>query len=62
MRSKRGMPHIGRPKAEVVVTDDERVALVRLTKRAGVRRSAQRAAGFLAVAGLHCHATSLTAW
>ena len=33
------MPKIGRPRAEVVVTDDERVALVRLTKRARVNRA-----------------------
>ena len=33
------MPTIGRPRAEVVVTDDERAALVRLTKRARVNRA-----------------------
>lgn len=33
------MPKIGRPRAEVVVTDDERAALVRLTKRVRVNRS-----------------------
>ena len=33
------MPKIGRPRAEVVVTDDEREALVRLTKRARVNRA-----------------------
>ena len=33
------MPKIGRPRAEVVVTDDERAALVRLTKRARVNRA-----------------------
>lgn len=32
------MPQTGRPRAEVVVTDDERAALVRLTKRARVNR------------------------
>ena len=32
------MPKIGRPRAEVVVTDEERAALVRLTKRARVNR------------------------
>lgn len=33
------MPKIGRPRAEVVITDDERAALVRLTKRARVNRA-----------------------
>src|SRR4029453_1492883 len=33
------MPNIGRPRAEVVVTDDERAALVRLTKRVRVNRA-----------------------
>src|SRR6266850_3974764 len=33
------MPKIGRPKAELVVTDVERAELVRLTKRAHVNRS-----------------------
>src|SRR6187455_2437956 len=33
------MPKIGRPRAEVVATDDERAALVRLTKRARVNRA-----------------------
>src|SRR5215211_2851594 len=33
------MPKIGRPRAEVVVTDDERTELVRLTKRARVNRA-----------------------
>ena len=33
------MPKLGRPRAEVIVTDDERVALVRLTKRARVNRA-----------------------
>src|SRR5919112_4087364 len=33
------MPKIGRPRAEVVVTDDERAALMRLTKRARVNRA-----------------------
>src|SRR5215213_6184283 len=33
------MPKIGRPRAEVVVTDDERTTLVRLTKRARVNRA-----------------------
>ena len=33
------MPKIGRPRAEVVVTDEERAALVRLTKRARVNRA-----------------------
>ena len=33
------MPKIGRPRSEVVVTDDERAALVRLTKRARVNRN-----------------------
>jgi len=33
------MPKIGRPRAEVVVTDDERAALERLTKRARVNRA-----------------------
>jgi transposase len=33
------MPKIGRPRAEVVVTDDERAALVRLTKRVRVNRT-----------------------
>src|SRR5829696_2191698 len=33
------MPKIGRPRAEVVVTDDERAELVRLTKRARVNRA-----------------------
>jgi hypothetical protein len=32
------MPKIGRPRAEVILTDDERPALVRLTKRARVNR------------------------
>src|SRR4029450_9174617 len=33
------MPNIGRPRAEVGVTDEERAALVRLTKRARVNRA-----------------------
>jgi hypothetical protein len=33
------MPKIGRPRAEVVVTDDERAALVRLMKRVRVNRA-----------------------
>ena len=33
------MPKIGRPRAGVVVTDEERAALVRLTKRARVNRA-----------------------
>src|SRR6187549_1516381 len=33
------MPQIGRPRAEVVVTDEERSALVRLTKRARANRA-----------------------
>src|SRR5829696_1875361 len=33
------MPKIGRPRAEVVVTDDERAELVRLTKRTRVNRA-----------------------
>src|SRR2546425_9581248 len=33
------MPKLGRPRAEVIITDDERVALVRLTKRARVNRA-----------------------
>src|SRR3954470_5392836 len=33
------MPKIGRPRAEVVITDDERATLVRLTKRARVNRA-----------------------
>jgi len=33
------MPKIGRPRAEVVVTDDERAALARLTKRARANRA-----------------------
>jgi transposase len=33
------MPKIGRPRAEVVITEDERAALVRLTKRARVKRA-----------------------
>ena len=33
------MPKIGRPRAEVIVTDEERAALVRLTKRARVNRA-----------------------
>lgn len=33
------MAKIGRPRAEVIVTEDERVALVRLTKRARVNRA-----------------------
>src|SRR6188474_2222635 len=33
------MPNIGRPRAEVVVTDDERAALVRLIKRVRVNRA-----------------------
>jgi hypothetical protein len=33
------MPKIGRPGAEVVVSDDESAALVRLTKRARVNRA-----------------------
>ena len=33
------MPKIGRPRAEVVVTDDERATLLRLTKRARVNRA-----------------------
>ena len=33
------MPKLGRPRVEVVVTDDERAALVRLTKRARVNRA-----------------------
>ncbi|MEQ1575734.1 MAG: IS630 family transposase [Vicinamibacterales bacterium] len=33
------MPKMGRPRAEVVVTDDERAELIRLTKRARVNRA-----------------------
>src|SRR5918995_1000302 len=33
------MPRIGRPRAEVVLTDDERRTLVRLTKRVRVNRA-----------------------
>jgi hypothetical protein len=33
------MRKLGRPRTEVVVTDDERAALVRLTKRARVNRA-----------------------
>src|SRR3954467_2929024 len=33
------MPITGRPRAEVVVTDEERAGLVRLTKRARVNRA-----------------------
>ena len=33
------MPKIGRPRAEVVVTDAERAALVSLTKRSRVNRA-----------------------
>jgi transposase len=33
------MPKLGRPRAEVVVADDERAALVRLTRRARVNRA-----------------------
>ena len=33
------MPRIGRPRAEVVVTAEERAALVRLTQRARVNRA-----------------------
>jgi hypothetical protein len=36
------MPKIGRPRAEVVVTDAERAALVRLTKRARVNQAMER--------------------
>ena len=51
------MPKIGRPRAEVVVTDDERAALVRLTKRARVNR----AVAFRARIVLACIDTSDTA-
>src|SRR5687768_18502082 len=44
------MPKMGRPRAEVVVTDEERAALVRLTKRARVNR----AVAFRARIGLAC--------
>jgi hypothetical protein len=33
------MPKLGRPRAEVVVTDEERAALVRVMKRARVNRA-----------------------
>ncbi len=33
------MPKIGRPRAEVVITEDEHAALVRLTKRSRVNRA-----------------------
>lgn len=51
------MPNIGRPRAEVVVTDEERTALVRLTKRARVNR----AVAFRARIVLACIETSDTA-
>jgi transposase len=51
------MPKIGRPRAEVVVTDEERAALVRLTKRARVNR----AVAFRARIVLACIDTSDTA-
>ena len=51
------MPKIGRPRAEVVVTDEERTALVRLTKRGRVNR----AVAFRARIVLACIATSDTA-
>jgi transposase len=51
------MPNIGRPRAEVVVTDEERAALVGLTKRARVNR----AVAFRARIVLACIDTSDTA-
>jgi transposase len=51
------MRNIGRPRAEVVVTDEERAALVRLTKRARVNR----AVAFRARIVLACIDTSDTA-
>src|SRR3954452_6188742 len=51
------MPITGRPRAEVVVTDDERAALLRLTKRARVNR----AVAFRARIVLACLDTSDTA-
>lgn len=51
------MPKIGRPRAEVVVTDEERAALVRLTQRARVNR----AVAFRARIVLACIDTSDTA-
>jgi transposase-like protein len=51
------MPKIGRPRAEVVITDDERVALVRLTERVRVNR----AVGFRARIVLACIDDSDTA-
>ena len=33
------MPKIGRPRTEVMLTDDERLALARLTKRMRVNRA-----------------------
>ena len=51
------MPNIERPRAEVVVTDEERAALVRLTKRARVNR----AVAFRARIVLACMDTSDTA-
>jgi transposase len=51
------MPKIGRPRAEVVVTDAERATLVRLTKRARVNR----AVAFRARIVLACIADSDTA-
>src|SRR4029453_6245156 len=51
------MAKIGRPRAEVVVTDDERAELVRLTKRARVNR----AVAFRARIVLACIEASATA-
>ena len=51
------MPKIGRPRAEVILTDDERLALVRLTKRMRVNR----AIAFRARIVLACAAASDTA-
>ena len=51
------MPKIGRPRAEVVVTDEESAALVRLTKRGRVNR----AVAFRARIGLACIDDSDTA-
>lgn len=41
------MPKIGRPRAEVVITEDERATLVRLTKRARVNRALAFRAGIV---------------
>src|SRR5687767_5443990 len=51
------MAHIGRPRAEVVITDSERTELIRLTRRARVNR----AVAFRARIVLACAETSDTA-